>query len=99
MPQARDHFVDLVAWKLPALARLRALRHLDLQFVRIDQIVRRYSETRRSHLLYRAAPQVAVRIRIEALFIFSALARVRLAANPVHGDRERFMRFFTDGAE
>ena len=40
MTQAGYQGVDLAAGKLPALARLRALRDLDLQHVGIDQVVR-----------------------------------------------------------
>ena len=60
VPQPRDHFVDFVPRKLPAFAGLRTLRHLDLQFVSIHQIVCSHTKTRRGHLLDRAAPRVAV---------------------------------------
>ncbi len=50
-PEARDHVVDLVAGKLPALARLGALRDLDLQHLGVDQVFRRHAEAARSHLL------------------------------------------------
>ena len=99
VPQARDHFVDFVAGKLAALAGLRALRHLDLQLVGVDQIVRGNSETRRGNLLYGAAPQIAVRIGLEALFVFSAFAGVGLAADAVHGDGQSFVGFFADRPE
>ena len=85
--------------KLAALAGFRALRHLDLQLVGVDQVVRGHAETRRGHLLDRAAPQIAVRVGLEALFVFSALARVGLAADAVHGDGQRLVRFLADRSE
>src|ERR1700676_4284037 len=99
MPQASDHFVHFVPRKLATLARLRALRHFDLQFVCVDQIVRGHTETSRGYLLYRAAPQNPAGLPPEALFVLPPLARVRLATNAVHGDGQRLMRFFTDGAK
>ena len=60
---ARDHFVHLVAGKLAAFAGLGALRDLDLQVVGVHQVIRGDAEARRSHLLDRAAAQVAVRRR------------------------------------
>ena len=99
VPQSRNDFVDFVAGKLAALPRLGALRHLDLQLVRVHQIICGYAETRRSHLLNRAAPQIPVCIRREALFVFSAFASVRLASDAVHGEGEGFMRLFADRTE
>ena len=74
----RDVLVDLVAGELAAFAGLRALRHLDLEFVRVDEIVARDAEASRRDLLDRAAPAVAVRVGHEALGVLAALAGVRL---------------------
>ncbi len=52
--------IDLVSGQLPALARLGALRHLDLQLVAVDQIVAGDAEAARGHLLDGAAAQIAV---------------------------------------
>ena len=49
--QPRDQPAHLEARQLPALARLRALRHLDLDLLGVGQILRRHSEAPRSHLL------------------------------------------------
>ena len=94
MAQTSDYIVDLVARKLATLAGFRALRHLDLQFVGVDQVVCRDAEAGRGHLFYRTAPQIAVRVSLEALFVFSTLAGVRLAADAVHCDGQRFVRLF-----
>src|SRR6185369_17107616 len=74
---ARDVLVDLVAGELPALAGLRALRHLDLQLVRVDEIVAGHTESARRHLLDRAPAGVAVRVALVANRVLAALAGVR----------------------
>ena len=53
-------FIHFVTGQLSALAGLCALRHFDLQLVGIDQVVRGNAEARRSYLLHRTAPQIAV---------------------------------------
>src|SRR6185312_15337600 len=58
----RDVVVDLVAGELAAFAGLRALRHLDLELVAIDEVVARDAEAPRRDLLDRAPAEIAVRI-------------------------------------
>ena len=60
MAHAGDEVVHFVAGQLAAFAGLGALRNLDLQIVRVHQIVGGDAEARRSHLLDGAAAQVAV---------------------------------------
>src|ERR1700726_1500467 len=91
----RNVVIDLVAGKLTALTRLRALRHLDLQLVRVDEVVTRHTEARGRHLLDRAAGVIAIRIALKTLRALAALAGVALAAEPVHRDREVLVRLFT----
>ena len=93
-----NDLVHLVARQLAAFAGLCALRHLDLQLVGVDQVVGGYAKASAGNLLHRAAAQIAVRIALEALFVFAAFAGVRHAADPVHGDGQRFVRFLADGA-
>ena len=88
----RDVLVDLVAGQLAALAGLRALRHLDLQLVGVRQVVDVHAEAARRDLLDRGAARVAVGVAHEADGILAALAGVRLASDPVHGDREGLVR-------
>src|SRR5205085_12640709 len=76
----RDVLVDLVAGQLAAFARLRALRHLDLELVGVDQVVGRDPEAAGGDLLDRGAAQVAVRVVRVAARVLPALAGVRLAA-------------------
>src|SRR5204862_7269911 len=85
----RDVLVDLVAGELPALAGLRALRHLDLQLVAVDQVVAGHAEAAGGHLLDGAPAEVAVGVPLVAYRALAAFARLRLAAAPVHGDGER----------
>src|ERR1700704_3437320 len=94
-----DNLVDLVPGKLAAFAGLCSLRHLDLHHVGVDEVFRRHAETARGDLLDRGAHGVAVRHRLEAVGLLAAFAGIRLAADAVHGDRERGMRFARDRAE
>ena len=57
-----DPRVHLVARQLAALAGLGPLGHLDLDVVRVDQVLAGHPEAPRRGLLDRAAPQVAVGI-------------------------------------
>src|SRR5271170_5009406 len=85
--------------KLAALARLGPLRHLDLQLVRVDQVMTGDAETRRRHLLDRTAAEVAVGVAHKPRRILAAFAGVALAADPVHRDREIFVRLFAYRSE
>ena len=88
----RDVVVDLVARKLPALAGLGALGHLDLQLVGVDEVVDRHAEAPGGDLLDRRAAQVAVVIGRVARGVLAPLAGVRPGAQPVHRDRQRLVR-------
>ena len=89
----RDNLVDLPPRKLAAFAGLGTLSHLDLQLVGVGEIERRDAETARSDLLDRRAPRGAVGRRHESPRILAAFARVALAAELVHRDGERLVRF------
>ena len=88
-----------MARQLPALTRLRPLRHLNLEFFRIHQVVARDTEPCRSYLLDVAVLRIAVRQRNESSRVFSTLAGVALGAQAVHRDGQRLMRFLADRAE
>ena len=94
-----DHRVDLVAGQLAAFAGLRALRHLDLDHVGVDEVLRRHAEATRRHLLDGGTLGIPIGQRLEAIRLLTAFARVRLAADPVHGDSERGVRLARDRAE
>ena len=94
-----DDVVDLVAGELATFAGFCALRHLDLQFVGVDEVVGGDAEAAAGYLLDGAAARVAVRVGLEARFVFAAFAGVGHAAEAVHGDGEGFVGFLADGAE
>ena len=96
---ARDVAVDLVPRQLAALAGLRALRHLDLQLVRVREVVDRDPEAAGGDLLDGRATEVAVRVRLEPDRVLAALAGVGTPADAVHRDRERLVRLPRDRAE
>ena len=81
-----DLLVDLVTRQLAAFARLRALGHLDLDVVGVDQVLGGDAEAAGRHLLDCRALRIprAVRQRVEALRFLAALAGIRLAADAVH---------------
>src|SRR4029077_6135905 len=91
VPQARNHLVDFVSGKLSALSGFGALGHLDLQFVRIYQVVGGNAEAGRGNLLHRAAPGVSSYVAQEAVFVLSAFSCVRLSADAVHRDSQRLV--------
>src|SRR5690606_37010321 len=98
MTRLRDPGINLRAGQLTAFAGLRALRHLDLQLARVDEVFARHAEAARGDLLDRGVLRVAVRQRLEALGILAAFAGVALAADAVHRDRECLVRFLADRA-
>ena len=99
MPQLRDDLVNFVARELAAFTGFRALRHLDLEFVGIDEVIRGHAEACRCDLLDRAAAKIAIRIGTETRFVLAAFTGVRLAADAIHRDGERLVRFLADGTE
>ncbi len=96
VPHLGDPRVHLGPGQLPALAGLGALGHLDLQLVGVDQVVAGDAEAPRGDLLDGAVARVAVGVRHVARGIFPALAGVALAADAVHGDGQRLVRFLAD---
>ncbi len=101
MPRLGDGRVDLVAGQLAALAGLGALRDLDLDDIRVDQVLGRHAETARGNLLDRRAFRVgpAAGQRQVAIRLLASLARVRLAADGVHGPRQGRVRLARDRTE
>ena len=74
---------DFCGRQLSTLPRLRSLRNLDLQLVRMDQILSGDSEARRSDLLH---PIVGTGIVCVDCRIFPALSGVAACAEAVHGN-------------
>jgi hypothetical protein len=97
VPSARDGLRNLVAWKLTSLAGLRALSHLNLELVRVREVVGRHTEATRRDLFDGGAHRIAVREHMGAFGVLTTLTGVRLAAEPVHGDSERRVRLHRNG--
>ena len=83
---------------MSAFAGLRALRHFDLQLFRADEIQARHAETSGRDLFDGAVFRVAVRFENVTRRIFAAFAGVAFAADAVHRDGQRFVRFLADRA-
>ncbi len=99
MAHPGDNLVDLLTRQLAALAGLRALGHLDLQLVGVDQILTGDAEASRRDLLHRAAPPVAVVVADVTRLVLAALTGVALAADAVHRNRQCLVGFLADRAE
>ena len=84
--------------QLTALAGLGALGDLDLQLVRVHQVVSGDPEARRCDLLDRASPPVAVGVRLVTRGVLAALAGVRLRADAVHRDGEQLVHLLAERA-
>ena len=87
-----DPRVHLVSGQLSALTRLGALSHLDLQVVRVHEVLARHAETPGRHLL----DGRTTRWVVQALGILATLAGVALSTDRVHGDGECFVRLGRD---
>ena len=96
VPGAGDPRVHLLARQLAALARLGPLGDLDLDVVGVDQVLAGHPEAAGGHLLDGAASQVAVVVGGEAVGVLAALAGVRAAADPVHGDGQGLVGLLGD---
>ena len=90
--------VDLARRELPALTRLGALRHLDLDVGAVGQVVAGHAEPAGGHLLDGGATPVPVRVGVEAVDSLPALAGVGARLQAVHRDRQRLVRLGRDGA-
>ena len=92
------HGYTLWPGQLTALTGLGALGHLDLEVVGVHQVLRRDAEAPGGDLVDRRPAQVAVGVGDVTVRVLTTLARVRLAADPVHGDGQRLVRLLRDGA-
>ena len=88
--QARDQARHLEPRELATLARLGALRDLDLQLVGALEVARGDTEPGRRDLLDTIVATHAVTV-VVGVGVFAALARVRARAHLVHGDGERLV--------
>src|SRR6185369_14070717 len=92
----REHFR---AGEFPPLARFGPLGHFDLDLACIGQVVAGDAEAAGSNLFDGAVLGVARFVRPgETLRVLATFAGVGLAADPVHGDRQRLVGFLANGA-
>src|SRR4051794_28256513 len=99
MSNPANPIVHFVARQLPSFAWFSTLRHFDLQFGSVGQVIAGYPEPGRSHLLNSRAFPVAIGLAFKAYFVFAAFTAVAFATNPVHGNSQRAVRFVRDGTE
>ena len=90
VPQARDVRRNLCGRQLAAFPGLRALRHLDLDFIGMHQVFGSDAKSCRCHLLHAI---VRLRAFVINTWIFTALARVAASSYAVHGDRQSLVSF------
>ena len=99
MAEIGDQLRHLDARQLAALAGLCALGDLDLDLAAVVQVFRGDAEPAGRDLLDGARRVVAVRLRLVARRIFAAFAGIRFCADPVHRDRQGFMRLRRQSAQ
>src|SRR2546425_11783728 len=95
VPQSRDEIGDLVPRQLTAFTGLRALRDLDLELVRPDEVGRRNAKAARGDLFDPVVGAVAnaVRGRCPGGRVLSTLPRIRPYMHSVHRNGQGRMRF------
>src|SRR5579859_781301 len=82
--------------QFPTFTRLSALRHLDLEFVRIREVVRGYTESTGCNLFDGRTHRVAVRKTVGSLWIFSTFTGVGFTTQSVHCNGEGGVCFHGD---
>src|SRR5690606_19995181 len=93
MTQPRDERRDLVAGQLAALTGLCALGHLDLDLLRVGQVLGGDAEATGRHLLDCGVGVVDIFTDRETRGILAAFTGVGLSADAVHRDRENLVYF------
>src|SRR6266705_1169237 len=96
VPDSRDVFADFLRGQLAALTRFRALRHLDFEFFRVDEVIGGDSKTPRSDLL-----DLVGRGRLETIGmgIFSAFAGITASTELIHRQSQGPVRFRAERAK
>src|SRR5439155_8220641 len=99
VPQSRDEIGDLVPRQLAAFTGLRALRDLDLELVRPDEVRRRHAEAAGGDLFDPVVGAIAVRTRDVGGRVLAAFPRIRPRVYAIHRDRESRVRLGRQRAE
>src|SRR2546429_3683482 len=90
-------YTTLFRSQFAPFARLRALGHFDLEFLRFDEVLARDAESSGSDLLDGGILRVALFVRPEVAFgVFAAFAGVALATEAAHRHGARLVRLFAD---
>ena len=99
MPGGRDYGIDLESHQLTALSGLGTLCDLDLEFVRVDQVLCGDTEPSGGHLLDGGPEVPAIGLDLEPGRVLSSLTSVALGTDPVHGLGEALVGLLADGTE
>ena len=91
-----DPRIDFRARQFTAFTGFGTLGDFDLDFIGIDQVFTRDSESTRGHLFDGRAFAIAVRQWDKAFGVLSTFSGVRLPADAVHGDGEGFVGLLRD---
>ena len=94
MPNRGNPRVHFIAGQFAALARLGTLRHFDLQFFGIDQIIAGDAKASRSHLFDGAVFGIAIGFEGITRRILPSFAGIAFATETIHCYGECFVRFF-----
>src|SRR5688500_11930016 len=89
----RDPRINFSARQLTAFTRLRALGHFDLKLLGVAEVVAGYAETAGRDLFDGAVFGIAVWLQRIARRVLTAFTGVALAAEAVHGNGQRLVRF------
>ncbi len=98
MAQPRDLRRDLGAGELAPFAGLGALGHLDLDLLRVGEVLDGDAEPRTGHLLDGAVAVLAIRLGLVACGVLAPFARVAGCAQPIHGDGDGLVDLAAEGA-
>ncbi len=98
VPGPGDDLVHLVSRQLSALPGFCALGDLDLYFVCIYQVFRGNPKSPAGYLFDLTSCTVTIFKRFEPGRVLTPFAGIASSANPIHGNGQRFMGFFADGA-
>ena len=93
VPGTSNPVIYFEAGQLPTFAGLGPLRHLDLQFTGIAQVMARDPKPARCHLFDRRIHIIAVGQWRESLLVFAPLARITFAANTIHSNGQSCVGF------
>ena len=89
-----NDFINFESRQLSTFTRFRTLRHLDLDFLRIDEIFGSDSKSSRCHLLGFAVEADAIKSGMETLCILPTFSCVASRTELVHGKTDGLVRLF-----